>query len=99
MGIINFEFAIHTDIFMKKFNSPNSVVEYGYFRSNVFHVFSGVVPVTSDFIMATMYFTSAVGLYTTRWHKKLIILFVLVASAFISVSLYVVITVLISVAS
>lgn len=41
-----------------------------------------------DFIMASVYFNSAVGLYSTKWHKTLIIMFVLVACFFVSFALY-----------
>ena len=87
VSITGLEFAIYTSDFIDKFKD-NGSLEYGYFRSDVFRVFSGVVPVMSDFIMASMYFTSGVGLYTTEWHKKLIFLFVLVACFFISFALY-----------
>lgn len=87
MGTTVLEFAIYTSVFIKKHNN-DGYLQYGYFRANVFHIFSAVVAVMSDYIMASMYFISAVGLYTTKYHKHLIVLFVLVACFFLGFSFY-----------
>jgi len=81
------EYATYTTLVVDQYK-VSGTFEYNYIRCFVFHIFTGLVFVSSDFVMATMYFASAVSLYTAYWQKKMIMIFVMIVSLFVGFAVY-----------